>query len=103
MPQLIVFKADNSCSDIIPLSDSLYNKLIENAENFKQEYLTLAFLHETQKRTLFLASKKTQANNQEEVKELASYCFNWFDELTNVINRIETLENPDSFLIDLSD
>ncbi len=103
MPQLIVFKADNSCADIIPISDSLYNKLIENAENFKQEHLTLAFLNEAQKRTLFLASKKFQTNNQQEVKDLASHYFDWFDELTDVINRIETLENSDSFLIDLSD
>ena len=102
MPQLTVFKADNSCADIIPISDSLHNELIETTKDFELEYIKLDCLKKTQRSALSLTSKKFQTNNQEEVKDLASFYFDWFEELTNVINRIETLENPDSFLIDLS-
>ena len=103
MAQLTIFKPDNSCAEIISISDSLYNLLINNAEKFEQEYLTLAFLEETQNRALFLISKKFETNNQEQVKGLTFYLFDWVEELTDVIIRIEKLDNSDALIINLSD
>ncbi len=102
MAQLIVFKPDNSCADIIDISDSLYKKLKEMTKHFALKYLDLASLKETQERALYLTSKKVQGKKQEEVKDLVSSYFDWFDELLDVIARIENLENPDSLCIYLS-
>ena len=102
MAKLTIFKPDNSCADIIDVSDSLYKKLKEMTKHFALKYLDLAFLKETQERALYMTAKKFEGKKQEKIKDLASSYLDWFDELLDVIVRIENLENPDYLCIYLS-
>ena len=102
MPQLTIIKPDNSLVEVLIISESLYKELIEASLDFELEHINLSCLKETQARALYLTSKKVQGKKQEELKDLASSYLDWFDELLDVIVRIENLENPDSLCIYLS-
>ena len=102
MAQLTIFKPDNSCADIILISDSLHKVLFKFAQLFELEHLNLDYLKEIKHRVLSVASISLNNKDCKQIENLASDSFDWFDELLEAISQIENLSNPNSLCICLS-
>lgn len=100
MAQITVFNPDKSYGDAFIISDFLHYKLSNTSEKFELEYLTLALLKELRNRVLSLAGQNSKIGNHE---KLTSSDRSWFDDLNLAISRIETLPNPDSLMICISE
>ena len=103
MAQLTIFKPDNSCADIIDVSDSLYKALFKFSQLFELEHLNLDALKKIKGHALLVVSQNKNRTNFREIQKMASNSLDCFDELIDVIVRLENLEDPDSLCIYLSD
>ena len=103
MAQLTVLNPDNSCADIILITDSLHHELKRIFNIFKVEEFNLFLLKEIRMRVLAKASREFKSINIQQLKAIASNSLDWFDELLDVISRIEKLPNADSLTIGLSE
>ena len=103
MAQLTVFNPDYSCSDVILISDYLRDELRRIFNILKVEEFNLFLLKEIRRRVLAKASRESKSTDIQKLKTIASDSLNWFDELLDVIYRIEELPNSDSLTICLSE
>ena len=102
MAQLTIFKPDNSCADVLIISDSLHKALFKFAQLFELEHLDLAALKKIKGHALSVVSPNKNRTNFREIQKMASNSFDCFDELIDVIVRLENLEDSDSLCIYLS-
>ncbi|MDJ0648265.1 MAG: hypothetical protein QNJ60_06105 [Xenococcaceae cyanobacterium MO_188.B19] len=103
MAQLTVFNPDYSCADVILISDSLRDELRRIFNILQVEEFNLFLLKKIKRRVLAKASRESFSINIEKLKTIASDSLNWFDELLDVISRIEKLPNRDCLTICLSE
>ncbi len=103
MAQLTIFKPDNSCAEIILISDSLYNEILKNLDALELYNFNLIFLKEIEERVLSIISSRIKTTNLEESRGIISDFLNWFNELVEVISNIEKLPNSESLIISISE
>ncbi len=103
MAQLTIFKPDNSCAEIILISDSLYSEILTNLDALELDDFNLIFLKEIEKRVLSIISSRIKTTNLEDVQGTVSDCFNWFNELLEVISNIEKLPLSESLILSISE
>ena len=102
MPQLTIFKPDNSCVDVLIISEELYKALYKFSQLFELEFLDLDALKKIKGHALSVVPQNKNRTNFREIQKIASNSFDCFDELIDVIVRLENLENSDFLLIYLS-
>lgn len=101
MTELTILKRDSSLVDIILISDSLRDEILKNLEMFELDNFSLIFLKQMKNRTLTIVSRGIKSVNSEDIQDIASDYFNWFDELLEVINRLEELSDSESLIFSI--